>query len=269
MIDLQGIDLFYSPTAVTSERRFERRSQCDRTVRPSVFPLHKAIERLYSDRLKKRFAGDLDSDLSQSSRVPRDEGLYNEYLSLLQCHLPPRDEINILEIGCGSGKFCQSLFEHGYRAYGVDQSRSLLQQARQTATGCKFESATPYVSFQDLFLRQFDAIVYLEAIEHLHSPRLAIQRAFESLAPGGLLIVTARYRGYLLNLTNALTGPTPSQGPQSGRDEATSTGNPTTLGRLLKVFGMEIVEFQKAGRFPQPWRSQLFVARKPTTPGGC
>lgn len=262
MIDITGVDLFYRSCPVTSERRFEPATKRDRDIRGSAFPLQKAIDRLYSDRLKKRFADIVNSDLSQSSRVPSNEGLYQHYLQLLQAYLPPGDEVNILEIGCGSGKFCQSLFEHGYRASGIDQSHPLLQQARQIAPDCEFEHASADVSFQDLFLRQFDAVVHLDAIERLHSPQLFIQRAFESLVPGGLLIVAARYRGYLINLTDALAGPTPSREILLER-HATTNSVPITLGRLLKDCGLEIVEFQKAGRLPQPWRSQLFVARKP------
>ena len=257
MIDITDIKLFYPSDTDTLEPRQHDRDFCD-----PALPLHNAIERLYSDRLKKRFTDVFDSDISQSSRAPRNEGLYHQFLELLHTHLPPRDEINVLEVGCGSGKFCQSLFERGYRTCGVDQSHFLLQQARQNAPGCEFVRASANVSFQDLFRQQFDAIVYLDAIEHLDSPRLFIERACESLAPGGLLILTARYRGYLINLPYALTEPTPSRDARFDQG-ASANPIPTTLGQLLKDFGLEIVEFQKAGRLPQPWKSQLFVTRKP------
>lgn len=269
MIDITDIGQVDSPRQVTMEGRFDQSGEYGHKTCPPTDSVHKAIETLYADRLKKRFAEVMNSDLSQSSRAPRNEALYQRYLELLQTHLPSRSEINILEIGCGSGQFCQSLSEHGYQAFGVDQSYVTLQQARQISPECEFQRASAYMSFQNLFLRQFDAVVYLDPIEKLQSPRLFIQRACESLAAGGLLIVSARFRGCLINLTNVL--PEASQTEQDLLQGHISTANaaPTTLGQLLKEFGLEIVEFQKAGRVPQPWRSQLFVARKPQTTGRC
>lgn len=221
-------------------------------------PLNEAFARLYSVRRKTRLPKKRRSRRSQPSPVPRNLSLYNHFHDLLKTHLAQGRKSRILEVGCGSGKFCHTLVEYGYQTYGVDQSHVLLQQAREIAPGGEFERASAYESYQDLFLQQFDAVVYLEPIEHLVSPRRFIQSVAESLAPGGLLIVSARYRAHLMNLTNALSGRFGAE----QTDGAKPNNTPMTLRILLKDFGLKIVESQGPGQFPHPWRSQLFVARK-------
>lgn len=47
--------------------------------------------------------------------------------------------------------------------------------------------------------------LYLEVIEHLYSPRQFVRRPYTALRPGGILIVTTPYWGYLKNLLLVLT----------------------------------------------------------------
>jgi 2-polyprenyl-3-methyl-5-hydroxy-6-metoxy-1,4-benzoquinol methylase len=218
-----------------------------------------AFARLYSIRRKARFPKKRRSRRSQSLPSARNESLYNHFHDLLKTHLVRGRSSRILEVGCGSGKFCHTLVEYGYQTYGVDQSHVLLQQARQIAPGCEFERGSVYESYQDLFLEQFEAVVYLESIEHLVSPQRFIQTAAESLSAGGLLIVSARYRGCLMNLTSALTGRCETDETERG----IPNNSPTTLKTLLQNSGLEIVHAQGRGCIPHHWRSQLFVARKP------
>jgi 2-polyprenyl-6-hydroxyphenyl methylase/3-demethylubiquinone-9 3-methyltransferase len=189
--------------------------------------------------------------------------LFNCIHRLLEEHLPSRETINILEVGCRSGDFCKTLFERGYQAFGIDLSHTSLQEARQQLPGCEFERASFYESFQNVFMRQFDAIVFLHAVEHLHSPQRFIHQVAGSLAPGGLFVISARFPGNVMSLPDALTGHADQTDFLQQIDGSTEDVFPTSLGQLLIDSGLEIVEFQGAGSLPSQWRAQLFVARNP------
>lgn len=226
-------------------------------------PLNESFARLCSSRPKKQSHQKRRSPKAKSLSVLRGESLYNHFHALLETHLSNQRTSRILEVNCGSGKFCHTLVERGYQTYGVDQSHLLLQQAREIAPGCVFERAAVYESFRDLFQQQFEAIIYLESIEHLVSPQRFIQTAVESLAPGGLLIVSARYQGYLLNLTTALGRHITDTGNQPDTLTSRVDRSPITLKMLVKDSGLRLVEFQGQKSMARFRRSQLVVARKP------
>ena len=52
----------------------------------------------------------------------------------------------------------------------------------------------------------FDAVVSTEVVEHLYAPHELIRFSWEALKPGGHLILTTPYDGYLKNLALAVTG---------------------------------------------------------------
>lgn len=227
-----------------------------------AFHLNKAFAKLYSDRSESLSPEGIRYGWHVASPLTRSEYLFNRIHLLLQEYLPDKEDIDILEVGCGSGDFCGTLLGRGYRTFGIDHSHSSLKAARLNVPGADFERASCYESLKELFGHPFDAIVSLDAIEHLLSPQRFIHQVVESLAPGGLFVISARFQGQLVSLLSALSGRAQADFLQqidgSVEDEA-----PTTLGRLLEDSGLEIVEFQGAGHLPSQWRWQLFVARKP------
>lgn len=52
----------------------------------------------------------------------------------------------------------------------------------------------------------FEAATAIEVVEHLLLPRELLRRAREALVPGGRLIITTPYHGYVKNVALALTG---------------------------------------------------------------
>ena len=48
----------------------------------------------------------------------------------------------------------------------------------------------------------------VEVVEHLYAPRIFVQNAYDALRPGGLLVVTTPYWGYLKNVALAVTNRT-------------------------------------------------------------
>ncbi len=112
----------------------------------------------------------------------------------------------ILDAGCGDGNFAASLAEYGYQMYGIDLSESGIRVASNRGCG-KFALASMYNDLKILFqgVEPFDAIIAIDTIEHLYSPRIFARQSFQALQPGGILIVTVPYWGYLKNIVLALT----------------------------------------------------------------
>lgn len=225
--------------------------------------LNQSFAKLYTDRTESLSTERKHLGWYHAWPLTRSEYLFNCIHRLLDKHLTPKESVDILEVGCRSGEFCNTLIERGYRAFGVDLSHASLQEARRQVPNAEFERASFYESFRDVFLRQFDAIVFLHAVEHLHAPQRFIHQVAGSLAPGGLFVITARFLGNVISLPDMLTrhaGPLDFLQRIDGTIEDES---PTTLGQLLANCGLEIVEFQGSSHLPAQWRAQLFVARKP------
>ena len=104
-------------------------------------------------------------------------------------------------------------------------------------------------------------MVSTEVVEHLYRPRLLPAFARGLLEPGGYLVVSTPYHGYLKNL--ALSG---SNGWDAHHTPLWDGGHikfwsRATLTRLLEENGFEVVSFSGAGRLPWLWKSMILVAR--------
>lgn len=171
----------------------------------------------------------------------------------------------ILDAGCGDGNFAASLAEAGYVVCGIDMSDSGIQIASERGIG-SFQQASIYDPLTAPFpaIETFDAIVSVEVIEHLYSPRVFVRRAFEALRPGGLLIVTTPYWGYLKNVVLALTNRMDSSLTALWDGGHIKHWSRKTLSSLLREQSFEIVGFHGVGRgIPFLWNGMVMVARKP------
>lgn len=108
----------------------------------------------------------------------------------------------ILDIGCGNGALVHILSQKGFDATGINPDEKGIQLA-STGPG-HFIRASCYEDPLELGLVNFDAATCLEVIEHLYSPDSALQFARKALKPGGLLILSTPYHGYLKNLAISL-----------------------------------------------------------------
>jgi len=107
----------------------------------------------------------------------------------------------------------------------------------------------------------FDAVVSTEVIEHLAQPALLLRFAAAKLRPGGILVLSTPYHGYLKNLLISLFGRWDfHHGPlwDGGHVKFWSR---STLTQLLLANGFQVLEFRGAGRLPFLWRSMILVGR--------
>ena len=100
-------------------------------------------------------------------------------------------------------------------------------------------------------------------IEHLYSPRDLSQCAFKLLKPGGMLIVTTPYNGYLKNLAIAGAGLMDRHWTALWDGGHIKFWSWKTMRCLLAETGFIAPEFHGAGRLPFLWKSMVVCARKP------
>lgn len=164
----------------------------------------------------------------------------------------------LLDVCCGDGRFSQSLSEAGFSVYGCDISKSGIAIAQKQGPE-RFRVASAYDDLTSLFpdRRHFDAVVVVEAIEHLYAPRDLLRRAHEALVPGGRLILTTPYHGYIKNLALAASGKMDAHFCAKWDGGHIKFWSRRTLSELLREQGFESITFEGAGRVPFLWNSMV------------
>lgn len=175
--------------------------------------------------------------------------------------------LRILDLGCGSGHVAAELARRGHEVVGVDVSADGIRLARDT-----YEAALPGLRFHvgsvyDEGLEAsvggaVDCVLSLEVVEHLYLPRALFARAAEVLRPGGALLVSTPYHGYLKNLAISLAGGWDRHWGVDWDGGHVKFFSPATLGRMAAAAGFGEIRFRGVGRAPLLWKSMLMAARR-------
>ena len=171
----------------------------------------------------------------------------------------------VCELGCGNGYLSGLLGELGFEVLGVDASESGIEIAQEHYGGsaaflCR--AIGPGLA-AELGGERFDVVVSSEVIEHLYTPRDLLEVAFAVLRPGGLLVLTTPYHGYLKNLVIAALGKFDAHVNPLWDGGHIKFFSPRTLSALVAGSGFAEIEFAYFGRAPRLWKSMVCVARKP------
>jgi 2-polyprenyl-6-hydroxyphenyl methylase/3-demethylubiquinone-9 3-methyltransferase len=157
-----------------------------------------------------------------------------------------------------------SLLGQGWQLVGVDFSNSGIEQARKRWPEIRFEVGDVTQELGDL--GQFDVVINTEVIEHVVLPRKLVRNCFHFLKPGGILVLSTPYHGFLRNLAVAVTNHTDTHfGPlyDYGHIKFWSVD---TLSKLLWQAGFEDLEYTGGAgrvRVPYLWTGFVMCARKP------
>ncbi len=178
--------------------------------------------------------------------------------------LPKEKPLNILDVGCGNGFLVNTLSSAGHHVIGIDIAQDGIDIARRAYPHLKFEYRSAYGQLNDLFESPVDVIISSEVIEHVYSPSRFLENLFNTLHPGGYLIVTTPYHGYLKNLVIGLVN-----GWDRHHDSEREGGHikffsETSLGRLLTKNGYSNITYKNSGRIPLLWKSMVCRAQRST-----
>lgn len=170
----------------------------------------------------------------------------------------------VLDLGCGNGALAGHLAEQGWDVCGVDRDAEGVEIARARHANARFQRIGVDDDPATLLATEpaFDAVVSTEVIEHLFSPHLLPRFARAVLRPGGHLIVTTPYHGYLKNLAIAASGKWDHHHTALWHGGHIKFWSRDTLTQLLQENGFRVVRFSGVGRLPYLWKSMVLVAER-------
>jgi 2-polyprenyl-3-methyl-5-hydroxy-6-metoxy-1,4-benzoquinol methylase len=175
--------------------------------------------------------------------------------------LPP-GPLSALDAGCGRGFLSAQLAALGHRVTAIDTAASSLAVAKAASTQIRFEQRSVYDPLSDLAPEGgWDLVMAIEVIEHLFAPAMFLARVSEVLKPGGHLVLSTPYHGYVKNLAISLTDGWDDHFSVHYQGGHIKFFSPRTLRSLLGQAGFTDVRFRFAGRVPLLWKSMICRAR--------
>jgi 2-polyprenyl-3-methyl-5-hydroxy-6-metoxy-1,4-benzoquinol methylase len=168
----------------------------------------------------------------------------------------------VVDIGCGNGALCRELASRGYEVVGCEPSAERLRLTQLGAPGLVFHKLGVEDDPSVIGNERFDVAIATEVIEHLVRPFDLPQFAKQLLRPGGHLIISTPYHGYLKNLVLAITNRWDAHLSPFWDGGHIKFWSYKTLSQLLNKSGFRIVRFIGAGRLPFLWKSMIVVAQK-------
>lgn len=118
-----------------------------------------------------------------------------------------RKDMDILEVGCGSGWFAAELSDFG-RVTATDLSHEVLERSALRWPQVRFVAGDfTQLEFGDA---AFDVIVTLEVLSHVFDQKAFMQKMARHLRPGGYLMMATQNR-HVLEKYNAIPPPEPGQ----------------------------------------------------------
>jgi 2-polyprenyl-3-methyl-5-hydroxy-6-metoxy-1,4-benzoquinol methylase len=195
-----------------------------------------------------------------SSDAPHTQTYLWRYIIRLCAELRAR---RIVDIGCGNGALCRELASRGYEVVGCEPSADGVRVAQSSVPELMFHQIGVDDDPSPLGNESFDVAIATEVVEHLVRPRNLSRFAKQLLRPGGHLIVSTPYHGYLKNLVLALANKWDAHLNSFWDGGHIKFWSRKTLSQLLDEAGFPVVRFIGAGRMPFLWKSMIIVAQKP------
>jgi 2-polyprenyl-3-methyl-5-hydroxy-6-metoxy-1,4-benzoquinol methylase len=168
----------------------------------------------------------------------------------------------VLDIGCGNGFVANKLAELGHNVTGFDASPDGIAVARAAYPNVTFRVASVYDQNLPEMEAPADCVVSLEVIEHLLYPRKLLELAHSVLKPGGTLIVSTPYHGYLKNLALSVANGWDRHFGVDWDGGHVKFFSPTTLRSMAARVGFQDIKVSGIGRFPMLWKAMVLSARR-------
>lgn len=113
------------------------------------------------------------------------------YIDVILKFCSKKDNIKVLDVGCGSGYITIELARHGFHVTGIDISDRAIDAAKSAAANNKnpMVGTLSYfnVPFEDI-KDTYDVVLFSASLHHMPEIEKAIQHALNILNPGGLIV---------------------------------------------------------------------------------
>jgi 2-polyprenyl-3-methyl-5-hydroxy-6-metoxy-1,4-benzoquinol methylase len=195
-----------------------------------------------------------------STQAPGSCGYITPKVVDLLARLPAK---RVLDLGSGNGALCAHVSTLGYSVVGVEYDAEGVRVAQAAYPSVHFYNFGVQDDPAELLQSElpFDAVISTEVVEHLFAPHLLPAYARAVLKPGGHLIVSTPYHGYLKNLMLSVFGKWDKHFTALWHGGHIKFWSQRSLTQLLEAQGFEFVSFSGVGRLPYLWKSMIVVAR--------
>jgi 2-polyprenyl-6-hydroxyphenyl methylase/3-demethylubiquinone-9 3-methyltransferase len=165
------------------------------------------------------------------------------------------------DLGCGNGAVADWFAKRGFEVQGVDPSSSGIALAHRSFPHLDLREGSAYDPLVETF-DTFPLVVSLEVIEHVYAPRAFAACAHDLLEPGGYLMLSTPYHGYLKNVALAVSGRMDTHFTALWDHGHIKFWSRKTITRLLEEAGLTVERIRNVGRISVFARSMLVIARK-------
>lgn len=174
-----------------------------------------------------------------------------------------RRKARLVDLGCGNGYVTAKLASLGHEVIGVDAAPDGIAIAKEAYPELHFEVASVYDDdLATVVGTEVDTVVSLEVIEHLYYPKRLLEQAYRILRPGGSLILSTPYHGYLKNLALSLANGWDRHWSVEWDGGHIKFFSEKSLGRMAREAGFRRIYFEGVGRAPLLWKSMILLAEK-------
>ncbi len=143
-----------------------------------------------------------DRKYTDGAEIPRTSKQF-----LIDC-VPNTGNLEILDVGCGSGANSAMLAAKGHNLHGIDLSEAAIEKYRKQGFDGRSGDIESGLDYPDT---SFDIVFCSEVIEHMTSPELLVAEMNRVLKPGGLLVLSTPNSAFWLYRLAGLLGYTVSE----------------------------------------------------------
>jgi 2-polyprenyl-3-methyl-5-hydroxy-6-metoxy-1,4-benzoquinol methylase len=168
--------------------------------------------------------------------------------------------VKVLDLGCGNGVLTKKIADAGFEVIGVDPSETGIEGAKKMHPDIDFRVCGVYDDPEKTGLGKFDLIIAEEVVEHLYFPDELLKFSKKVINPGGKIILSTPYYGYLRNLLLAIFNRWDHHLTPLWNNGHIKLFSKKTMMGLLSRNQFKMIEFHGVGNVSYLWRNMVVVA---------